>query len=51
MTSRDGIVGYRSNDNGLRVWEKVDWMVSHSDSKHLHQRQLPGIKKFSEPEG
>ena len=43
-------VGYGSNDNRLRVWEKVDWMVFHSDSKYLHQRQLPVIHQFSQPE-
>ena len=27
------------------------WMVSHSDSKHLHQRLLPAIHQFSDPGG
>ena len=45
------LVGYGSNDNRLRVWKKaVDCMVFHSDCKHLHQRLLPEIHQFSEPE-
>ena len=35
------LVGYGSNDNRLRVWEKVDWMVYHSDCRYLHQGLLP----------
>ena len=37
------LVGYGSNDNRLRLWEKVDWMFYHSHCKHLHQRLLPAI--------
>ena len=40
---------YGSNHNRLKVdWEKVDWMVCHSDHKHFHQRLLPIIHQFSE---
>ena len=35
------LVGYGSNGNRLRVWEKVDWMVFHSNRKDLPQRLLP----------
>ena len=31
------LVGYRNNDNKLKVWENVDWIVFHSNRKHLHQ--------------
>ena len=41
---------YGSNDNRLRVWEKVDLMVCHSDCKHLHQGLLPAIHQLSESE-
>ena len=34
------LVGYGINDNRLRVKENMDWMVFHSDCKHLHQRLL-----------
>ena len=44
-----GLVGYGSNNNSLRAWEKVDWMACHSYWKHLHQRLLPVIHQFSEP--
>ena len=30
--------------------KKRDWMVSHSDDKYLHQRLLPEIRQFFEPE-
>ena len=30
-------VVYGSNHNRLRVWEKVDWIVFHSDEKNLHR--------------
>ena len=30
------LTGYGINDNRLRAWEKLDWMVFHSDWKHLH---------------
>ena len=29
-------VGYGNNDNRLRIGERVEWMVSHSDCKYLH---------------
>ena len=45
------LIVYRSNDNGLRVLEKVDWMFFHSHCKHLYQKQLPTINQFSEPVG
>ena len=41
------LLGYASIDNRLRVWEKVEWMVCHSDYKPLHQRVLPAIHQFS----
>ena len=34
------LVGYGSNDDRLSIWEKVDCIVCHSESKHLHQRLL-----------
>ena len=37
------LVEYGSNDNMVRVWEKINWMVCHFDSKHLHQKLLPPI--------
>ena len=37
------LVGYENNDIMLRVWEKVDWMVWHSDFEHLHRRLLPRV--------
>ena len=43
------IIGYGSNDNRLMVWGKVDWMVLHSDCKHLYQRLLHAVHQFSEP--
>ena len=43
------LVGYESNDNRLRVWEKGDWMAFHSDRKHLHHRLQPLLHQFSEP--
>ena len=42
------LVGFGSNDNRLRVWERVEWMVCHSYSKHLHQRPLSAICQYSE---
>ena len=44
------LVGNEINDNRLRVWEKMDWLVFGSDCKNLHQRLLPAIHQFSEPE-
>ena len=44
------LVGYGSNDYMLRVWEKVKWIVFHSDCEHLNQRLPPAIQHFSEPE-
>ena len=34
------LVGYESNDKRLRVWERVEWMVSYSYCKHLHDKQF-----------
>ena len=34
------LVEYQINDNRLRIKDKEDWMVFHSDWKHLHQRLL-----------
>ena len=44
-------VGYGSNNKSLRVYEKVDWLVCHSDLKHLPQRVLLAIHQLFEPEG
>ena len=44
------LVGYGDNDNRLKIWGKVDWMVCHSDQKHPHQRLPTAIKELSEPE-
>ena len=44
------LVDYGSDGNRLRVSENVDWMVYHSYCKHFHQRLLPAIYQFSEPE-
>ena len=43
------LLEYGTNDNIMRVWEKVNWMICHSDCKYLHQRILLGIHQFSEP--
>ena len=40
------IIGYGSNDNRVRIWERVEWMICHSDYKYLHQRLLPAIINF-----
>ena len=42
------LVGHGRNNNRLRVWETVDWMVCYSDCKHLHERLLPEMHQFSE---
>ena len=42
--------GYGSNENRLSVWDEVDWVVSRSNCKNLHQRLLPTMHQFSEPE-
>ena len=44
------LVGYGSNNNRLRVYEKVDWLLCHSDLKHLSQRVLLVIHQFFELE-
>ena len=45
------LVGWGSNDNRLRVGEKLDWIICHSDCKHLHQSLLlPVIHQIFEPE-
>ena len=44
------LVGYGSNNNTLRVYEKVDWLLCHSDLKNLSQRVLLGIYQFFERE-
>ena len=44
------LVGYGSNNNELRVYEKVDWLVCHSGLKHIPQRVLLAIHQFFEPE-
>ena len=40
------LVGYGSNDERLRKWERVDWTVYQSDFKLLHQGLL--LHQFSE---
>ena len=50
MNSGDGISRYGSNDNNLRLWKKVDWMVVHSVCKHVYQILLPAMHLFSDPE-
>ena len=42
------LVGYGSNNNRLKIYEKVYWMVCHSDFKHLPQGALLAIHQFSE---
>ena len=32
------LVGYGSNNNWLRIEERVEWVVWHSDFNHLYQR-------------
>ena len=44
------LVGYGSNNNRLRVYEKVDWQVCHSDLNRLPQRVLLAMHQFFEPE-
>ena len=44
------LVGYGSNDNRLRVGEMLDWIVCCFNYKQLHQRLLPAINQFFEPE-
>ena len=29
-------VGYDGNDNRLRIEERMEWVVHHSDHKYLH---------------
>ena len=40
------LVVYGSNDNRLRVGERQEWTVFHSNPKHLHQKTA--VKQFSE---
>ena len=44
------LVEYGSNNNRLRVWGKLDWIICYSDCNHLHQRSssfsLPVITNF-----
>ena len=30
------LAGYGSNDNRLKVWGKVEWLVCYSDSENHH---------------
>ena len=40
------LVGYGTNDDRLRVWEMVEWMICHSYRKHVHQKLLlPAIEQ------
>ena len=45
------LIGYGSNENRLRVWDKVDWVVSHLNFKNLYQRLLPTMHQRFKPEG
>ena len=42
------LVGYGRNGSRLKVWEKVDWVICHSNCKHLYQKLLPEIRQFFE---
>ena len=44
------LVGYGGNNNRFRVYEKVDWMVCHSDFKHLPKGALLSIHQLFELE-
>ena len=44
------LLGCGSDENKLRLWKKVNWMVFHSVCKYLHQRLLPAMHQFSDPE-
>ena len=44
------LVGYGSNNNRLRIYENVDWMLCHSDLKHLPERVLLAIHQSFESE-
>ena len=44
------LIEYGSNNNRLRVREKVDWMVYYFHCKHLHQRILREIQSFYDPQ-
>ena len=37
------LVVYENTENGLRVWEKLDWITCHSDCEHVHQRLITVI--------
>ena len=39
-------VGCKSDYHKLRIWERKEWMVCHSDRKYLHHRLLPAITIF-----
>ena len=39
-------VGYGSNDNKLRIGERVEWVICPSDRQYLHERLLPAIINF-----
>ena len=45
------LIGYGSNENRLRVWDKVDWVVSHLNCKNFYQRLLPTMHQRFKPEG
>lgn len=38
------LVGYGSNGDGYRPWERVEWMVCDLNYKHLPQRLLLAIR-------
>ena len=41
------LVGHGCNGKRWRVWEKVKWMVYHSNNKYLLQRLLLAIYRFT----
>lgn len=45
MSSSDLLVGYWSNGSRLKMWE-VEWVLCHSDCKHLRQRLLAEINLY-----
>ena len=42
------LVVHGSNGDGQSAWKRVEWMVCHSDHKHLPQTLLFAIYHFSE---
>ena len=36
-------VGYEKNDNGFRVWERVEWIVYHSYHRYLSHANIMSL--------